>query len=104
MVERHKDASPTQAGRTLRLAFSSAHNDIRHHGVYTIIALLSKQYLWPGMGGDIAWYIGTCHVCQQQTTQQSYIPPIVAMPAPLFSKVYLDTMHMPSSSGYKYII
>ena len=26
------------------------------------------------------------------------------MPAPLFSKVYMDTMHMPPSSGYKYII
>ena len=26
------------------------------------------------------------------------------MPAPLFSKVYMDTMHMPLSSGYKYII
>ena len=26
------------------------------------------------------------------------------MPAPLFSKVYMDTMHMPPSSGYKYIV
>ena len=26
------------------------------------------------------------------------------MPAPLFSKVYMDTMHMPTSSGYKYIV
>ena len=26
------------------------------------------------------------------------------MPAPLFSTVYMDTMHMPSLSGYKYIV
>ena len=26
------------------------------------------------------------------------------MPAPLFSKVYMDTMHMPSSAGYKFIV
>ena len=26
------------------------------------------------------------------------------MPAPLFSKVYMDTMHMPLSLGYKYIV
>src|SRR5271168_3652411 len=26
------------------------------------------------------------------------------MPAPLFSKVYMDTMHMPPSSGYKFIV
>ena len=44
---------------------SSAHNDIGHHGVYTTIALLSEWYWWPGIGGDVAWYIGTCHVCQQ---------------------------------------
>ena len=82
----------------------SAHNDIGHHRVYTTIALLSKRYWWPGMGGDIAWYIETCYICQQQNTQQSFIPPVVMMPAPLFSKVYMDTMHMPSSSGYKYIV
>ncbi|KAG5645696.1 hypothetical protein H0H81_008909, partial [Sphagnurus paluster] len=26
------------------------------------------------------------------------------MPAPLFSKVYMDTMHMPASGGYHYIV
>ena len=83
---------------------SSAHNDIGHHGVYATFALLSEWYWWPGMGGDIAWLIETCHICQQQNTQQSFIPPVVAMPAPLFSKVYMDTMHMPSLSGYKYIV
>ena len=56
------------------------------------------------MGRDVAWYIETCHVCQQRTTQQSFIPPVVMMPAPLFSKFYMDTMHMPLSSGYKYIV
>ena len=30
--------------------------------------------------------------------------PVIALPAPLFSKVYIDTMHMPTSSGYQYII
>ena len=32
------------------------------------------------------------------------IPPIVATPAPLFAKVYVDTMHMPKSNGYKYLV
>ena len=35
--------------------------------------------------------------------QHNLIPPTVAIPAPLFSKVYMDTMHMPPLSGYKYI-
>ena len=52
----------------------------------------------------ISWLIVTCHVCQIQKTQQILIPPIIVMPAPLFSKVYMDTMHMPLSNGYKYIV
>ena len=56
------------------------------------------------MSQDISWFIITCHVCQIRKTQQILIPPIIAMPALLFSKVYMDTMHMPSSNGYKYIV
>jgi hypothetical protein len=82
---------------------SAAHNDVGHHGFYATHALLSERYWWPHMAQDISWFILTCHVCQTRKTQQVLIPPIVAMPAPLFSKVYMDTMHMPSSSGYKYI-
>src|SRR6266446_2315261 len=32
------------------------------------------------------------------------IPPIVATPAPLFAKIYCDTMHLPKSSDFKYIV
>jgi hypothetical protein len=82
----------------------SAHNDVGHHGFYATHALLSERYWWPNMAQDINWFITTCHVCQTRKTQQVLIPPIVSMPAPLFSKVYMDTMHMPTSSGYKYIV
>ena len=53
---------------------------------------------------DIAWFIRTCWLCQLCKTQQVSIPPVVATPTPLFSKVYMDTMHLMPSSGYKYII
>ena len=82
----------------------SAHNNVGHHGFYATHALLSEQYWWPHMAQDINWFIVTCHVCQTRKTQQVLIAPIVAMPAPLFSKVYIDTMHMPPSLGYKYIV
>ena len=55
------------------------------------------------MTQDVAWFIKTCHICQVWKTRQVLIPPMVTMLAPLFSKVYMDTMHMPHSSGYKYI-
>ena len=83
---------------------STAHNDTGHHGFFATNALISERYWWPHMTQDINWYLLTCHVCQIRKTQQVLIPPIVAMPAPLFSKVYMDTMHMPPSSGYKYIV
>ena len=83
---------------------SSAHNDVGHHGFYATNALLVERYWWPGMAQDIAWFIQTCHLCQLRKTQQIAIPPVVAQPAPLFSKVYMDTMHLTPSSGYKYIV
>ena len=35
---------------------------------------------------------------------QVAIPPVVATPAPLFTKMYMDTMHLPRSGGYSYIV
>ena len=83
---------------------NAAHNDTGHHGFFATNALITERYWWPHMAQDIAWFILTCHICQVRKTQQVLIPPTVAMPAPLFSKVYMDTMHMPPSAGYKYIV
>jgi len=82
----------------------SAHNDVGHHGFYATNALLTERYWWPAMAHDISWFVRTCHLCQLRKTQHVLIPPTVAMPAPLFSKVYMDTMHLTPSSGYKYIV
>lgn len=83
---------------------SSAHNDVGHHGFYATNALLSERYWWPAMAQDISWFLLTCHICQLRKTQQISIPPIVAQPAPLFAKVYMDTMHLTPSGGFKYIV
>jgi hypothetical protein len=37
-------------------------------------------------------------------TRQVLIPPVIATPAPIFAKAYIDTMHMPPSGAYKYIV
>ena len=83
---------------------SAAHDDLGHHGFYATNALLMERYWWPQMAHDISWFIRSCHLCQLRKTQHVLIPPTVAMPAPLFSKVYMDTMHLTPSSGYKYIV
>ena len=42
---------------------SVAHNDVEHHGVYTMSALLTENYWWPYMAQDISWFILSCHLC-----------------------------------------
>ena len=56
------------------------------------------------MQKDLVWFVRTCHICQVQQTTKVLIPPVVATPASLFSKIYVDTMHMPASGGFKYIV
>ena len=97
----HKLVVPT--ARRLFI-ISSAHDDVGHHGFFATNALISERYWWPFMSSDIAWYVRTCHLCQVRRTQNVLIPPTVAIPAPLFAKIYCDTMHLPASGGFKYIV
>jgi len=57
-------------------------------------AHIAERFWWPHMHADIIWFVRTCLLCQQHQTRQVLIPPVVATPAPLFAKVYIDTMHM----------
>ena len=85
-------------------AMETAHNDIRHRGFYVMHALLTEHYWWPFVGRDVTWFVKTCHICQLHQTHQISILPTVAMPAPLFSKIYMDTMHLLRFSGFSYIV
>ena len=83
---------------------AAAHDDVEHHGYFATNALISQRYWWPFMSNDIQWFIKTCRLCQLRKTQNVLIPLVVATPAPLFTKIYIDTMHLPPSSRYKYIV
>jgi hypothetical protein len=63
-----------------------------------------QRFWWPVMQSDIFWFVRTCHICQTRQTAKVLIPPSVIAPAPIFTKIYVDTMHMPASGGYKYIV
>src|SRR5215510_2085185 len=43
-------------------------------------------------------------LCQTRQTTQILIPPTIASPAPIFSCIFTDTMHMPISRGFNYIV
>ncbi|GLB43661.1 putative integrase core domain containing protein [Lyophyllum shimeji] len=82
----------------------SVHDGLGHRRFFATRAMLLERFWWPHVHADIVWFVRTCHICQIQQTGKVLIPPTVATPAPLFAKVYIDTMHMPSSHGYAYIV
>ena len=53
---------------------------------------------------DVKWYVQTCHQCQIHQTTKVQLPPTINAPAPLFHKVNIDTMYMPHTGGYRYIM
>ncbi|KNZ81436.1 hypothetical protein J132_00543, partial [Termitomyces sp. J132] len=61
-------------------------------------------FWWPQVCADTVWYFQTYHLCQVHQMTKVLILPTVAMPAPLFSKIYVDTMFMLPSNKFKYII
>jgi hypothetical protein len=80
------------------------HDSLGHKAFYATKAHISEHFWWPSMVSDIHWYTKTCHICQLRQTCQVLIPPVVATPAPIFTKAYINTMHMLPSGAYKYIV
>jgi hypothetical protein len=81
-----------------------AHDGLGHKGFYSTRHTLLDRFWWPSLNSDVKWYVDTCHQCQLRQTVQVRIPPTIATPAPLFHKVYIDTMFMPLTSGFRYIV
>ncbi|KNZ81964.1 hypothetical protein J132_09285 [Termitomyces sp. J132] len=80
------------------------HDNLGNKGLFTTHSALLEQFWWPQVSTDIVWYLWTCHLCQIHQMTKVLISPTVATPAPLFSKIYVDTMVMPPSNKFKYII
>jgi Integrase zinc binding domain len=81
-----------------------AHDRLGHKGIYSTRRTILDRFWWPSVDQDIKWYVDTCHECQIRQTTKVRIPPTVDKPAPLFRKVYIDTMLMPLASGFRYIV
>ena len=82
----------------------AAHDNMGHKGFFTVRARLATRFYWLMMDADIRWFVQTCHQCQIRQLRMVRLPPTVAAPAPLFQKVYIDSMVMPKSGGYRYIV
>lgn len=91
--------------RSRRLALlMEAHDEQGHKGIFSVHLKLLERFWWPHLEQDVKWYIRTCHECQIRSVKRFHIPPTVPIPAPLFCKVYIDTMLMPKAQGFRYII
>ena len=80
------------------------HDDLAHKGYYATHALLTERFWWPSVAADVNWFIKTCILCQVRQRRLILIPPTVALPAPLFTKMYMDTMHLPPSGGFRHLV
>ena len=56
------------------------------------------------MLADITWFVKTCHICQLCQACNVLIPPVVTTPTPLFTKMYMDTMHLLKLGSFKYLV
>jgi len=97
----HKIVAPPSKRMSI---LRNAHDAVGHKGFYATRAHILERFWWPSMQPDVQWFIRTCHLCQLRSLRKILIPPVVATPAPLFTKIYVDTMHMPPSQGFKYIV
>ncbi|KAF8815692.1 hypothetical protein BYT27DRAFT_7079253, partial [Phlegmacium glaucopus] len=83
---------------------TATHDSIGHKGFYTTRKILTDRFWWPFLDDAVHWFINTCHICQLLSTQKVVIPPTMTTPATLFHKCHVDTMHLPKSGGYKYLV
>ena len=102
-----RTARPTPTGSTRGKALWTdlrGHDDLGHKGVFTVQTRRLLRFWWPMLVDDVKWFIQTCHKCQVCQTQRFHIPPTVPIIGGLFRKVHINTMLMPCSGGYWYIV
>ena len=58
-----------------------AHDRIGHLGSRKTGQILTRQFIWPGCGADVARYCRSCQVCQKANKTGSRKAPMVARPA-----------------------
>ena len=82
----------------------STHDEARHHGDFVTHTQVIDHFWWPDLTANVTWFVKTCHLCQLCQTHNILIPLVIATPMPLFAKMYMDTMHLPKSSSFKYLV
>lgn len=80
------------------------HDELGHRGFYPMQRTIADRFWWPSLDHDLAWYLKTCHQCQIRSVEKVVLPPTISIPAPLFRKTFADSMYMPTSHDFTYIV
>jgi len=82
-----------------------AHEGTGHRGIQAVFELIRHKFFWPYFRADIHHHVKSCHDCQIRSLKRTEIPLTISAPTTLFTKVYIDIMHMPESTeNFKYIV
>jgi transposase InsO family protein len=82
-----------------------AHEGTGHRGIQAVFELIRHRFFWPYSRADIYHHVKSCHDCQLRSLKKTEIPLTISAPTTLFTKIYIDIMHMPESADkFKYIV
>jgi len=83
----------------------ACHDEIGgHRGVKATFHHLSRRYQWCGMYDDVRQFVESCDECQRRARLRLEEPLHPTLTTAAFQKVGVDVVHLPSSSGYKYVV
>ena len=81
-----------------------AHDDHGHRGEQSTFETIRQRFFWPHYFTDVRHYVRSCHTCQIRSIRKIETPLTISTPVTIFTKFYLDIMHMPKAKGYRYIV
>ena len=83
---------------------TQAHEELGHKGEQAVFDIIRLRFFWPYLRSDIHDHVASCHQCQIRSTKKVEVPPHISAPEALFSTIYVDTMVMPLSAGFRFIV
>ena len=81
-----------------------AHENLGHKGVQAVYEVVRNRFFWPHMRADVYHHVKSCHECQIRSLKRIEVPLRISTPSILFTKIYIDVMHMPLAKGYRCIV
>ena len=91
------------ADRRLEI-LTQAHENLGHRGVHGVFQTIQERFYWPYLHQDVVHHVRSCHECQIRSTKKIEIPLTISSPPTIFTKLYVDIMHMPKAQNRRYLV